>query len=294
MIRCVGLSPAVDLTYETSAPLRAGAITRPTAVHRRAGGKAANVARVVAALGGESVLAGIVAGQPGRWLGELARAEGLRTDLVESEHGETRLCTTVLGDPAPTELYEPSGPVDTAAWAELVAHEAAADATWTVVSGSAPPGIGHHDLAVLLAAAARQRPVALDAHGPAVATALASGVPVDLLKVNRHEAAGLLRRPDDTAPEDLATGLASYAGSPVVVVTCGPDGAVAVDRDGVRRVAAGPHGRHPTGSGDAFLGALVLDLAAGHDLDTALVAAAAAGSANAQAPTAGDVSALSL
>ena len=124
MIRCVGLSPAVDVTYETASPVRVGEINRPTVVHRRAGGKAANVARVVAALGGRSTLAGIVAGPTGAWFERAARAEGLVLDLVASELGETRLCVTVLGDPAPTELYEPAPKVGAAAWGELVAREA--------------------------------------------------------------------------------------------------------------------------------------------------------------------------
>lgn len=293
MIRCVGLSPAVDVTYETDSPVRVGAINRPTVVHRRAGGKAANVARVVAALGGSSTLAGIVAGPAGAWFERAARAEGLALDLVTSEIGETRMCVTVLGDLAPTELYEPAPEVGAAAWGELVAREAAAEASWTVVSGSAPPGVGPHDLALLVAAAARKRPVVLDAHGASVAAALAGGLPLALLKVNQAEAAALLGAPPGTEPGRLCADLSSYAGCPLVVVTCGAEGAVVSEGGTLQQLAAGPTGPHPTGSGDAFLGALVLGLDRGIGLDAALRDAAAAGSANAKAPTAGDVSALS-
>ncbi|MFC7496268.1 MULTISPECIES: 1-phosphofructokinase family hexose kinase [unclassified Nocardioides] len=295
-IRCVALSPAVDITYEALAdgPLRLGGVNRPTTVHRRAGGKAANVARVVTALGGRSVLAAVVAGPTGRWYAEAAKAEGLDLDLVEADRGETRLCVTVLGEPAPTELYEPSAAPGHEAWAELVGREAAAEAAWTVVSGSAPPGIGAGDLALLVGAAARHRPVALDAHGSVVAEALAQALPLRVLKVNRDEAAGLLGRPRDTDAERLCAGLASYADCPVVVVTCGADGAVAVDESRTPvRVEAGPLGPHPTGSGDAFLAALVLALSQEEPLGVALERAGAAGTANAHAPTAGDVSRIS-
>jgi fructose-1-phosphate kinase PfkB-like protein len=296
VIRCVALSPALDITYESVAGgLRAGAINRPQVVHRRAGGKAANVARVVTALGGAATLAGIVAGPSGAWFDQVARNEGLDLDLVDDLDGiDTRLCITVLGDPTPTELYEPSGPVRSEAWWELVAREGAADADWTVVSGSLPPGVTAAGLASLVEAAAVRRPVALDAHGPEVGTALAAGLPVHLLKVNRSEAAALVGLDESTDPEQLCRALAQRSGSPLVVVTCGLDGAVATDETrAVRRVQAGSPGPHPTGSGDAFLAALVLATSRGDDLETALRAAVAAGAANAHAPTAGDVSRLS-
>lgn len=295
MIRCVGLSLALDLTYETTAGFRAATVNRPTTVHRLAGGKAANVARVVSALGFPSTLAGVVSGPSGAWFEQLATDEDLATDLVTDPDGSgTRLCVTVLGDP-PTELYEPAPALGSAAWEELVSREAEAQADWTVVSGSAPPGLTVEWLAELVGTAAHSRPVALDAHGPVVADALLAGLPISLLKVNRSEAAALLGVPGTTVPEDLCHRLAEVADCELVVVTCGTDGSVALDPTGQTwQVSAGGAGPHPTGSGDAFLAALVLGLQRGDAVEDSLRRAAAAGAANAQAPTAGQVTTAAL
>lgn len=63
-IVCLGLNPALDITYRVDR-LALGEAQRVSEVSERAGGKAANVARVAARLGGRSHLVAAVGGPAG-------------------------------------------------------------------------------------------------------------------------------------------------------------------------------------------------------------------------------------
>jgi 1-phosphofructokinase/tagatose 6-phosphate kinase len=71
----------------------------------------------------------------------------------------------------------------------------------------------------------------------------------------------------------------------LVVVTDGAAGAWATDGDQVLRARLTGHtGGFPVGSGDSFLGGLLVALDRGDDLPAAMALATAAGTANAQVP----------
>jgi fructose-1-phosphate kinase PfkB-like protein len=124
--------------------------------------------------------------------------------------------------------------------------------------------------------------VALDSHGPALRKALASATIPALLKVNRAEAAELLELPADTPLLELARGLRAHSNG-IVVVTDGIGGAIGIDADGSALHTSIPDaaGAFPVGSGDSFLGALVVALDANRSFEFALRQATAAANANA-------------
>jgi ribokinase len=96
---------------------------------------------------------------------------------------------------------------------------------------------------------------------------------VDVLVVNEHEARQLSGHAD---PVTAAAHLLEVVGA--VVVTLGADGALLAEPAGVRRVAGVPATVvDTTGAGDTFTGVLAATLAAGADLDTAVVRAVVAG-----------------
>jgi ribokinase len=104
---------------------------------------------------------------------------------------------------------------------------------------------------------------------------------VDVLLVNRHEAA-VLADADDVATEQaevIVAHLAASLGVAAIVVTLGADGAVAWDAGQVARL---PTRAVPVvdtlGAGDALAGVLASGLARGQALFAALPAAIAAGS----------------
>ena len=92
---------------------------------------------------------------------------------------------------------------------------------------------------------------------------------LDPLVVNEHEAAVLLGHPPEGSGEEVARQLCDL-GPRTVVVTLGAAGAAFAD-GGVSGVIRAPSVRvvDTTGAGDAFLGALSLALARGHDLEAA-------------------------
>lgn len=103
---------------------------------------------------------------------------------------------------------------------------------------------------------------------------------VDVLTPNRTEAAILLGRDPDAPAEAGELAAALHArGVGAVVITLGADGALLLDHQGARAVpAVAPVAVvDTTGAGDAFTGALAVELAAGRSLDDAVAFAVRVG-----------------
>ncbi len=121
----------------------------------------------------------------------------------------------------------------------------------------------------------------------------------DVLLANAGEAAALAGQRVDgvVAARDAATVIRRRYGCAAVVVTLGPDGLVAVERDDSHAVPGWPVGVVATlGAGDALAGILAAELARGESLGSALRLANAAGAlavtragAHDAAPTADEV-----
>jgi fructose-1-phosphate kinase PfkB-like protein len=272
VITCVTASPALDVTYEVD-DLVLGATHRPTAVHRHPGGKAVNVARVVAALGSSVRLVALLPpAEHAFFVADLAR-DGVAVVPVESAH-PLRTCVSIASASSGlmTEVYEHPPAVTAAEAAALV--EAVGPGP-IALSGS----VGLPSFVTDLLAG---RESAVDTHGAALAEAVAARA--GLLKVNRLEASALL---GDLPVPELTVSLQSRTDGRVVV-TDGVRGAVAADGTSVLHVApVGVPGSFPQGSGDAFLGGLLSALASGEAWDVALRLAAGCAAANAQVPGAG-------
>ncbi|MCO7275014.1 1-phosphofructokinase family hexose kinase [Cellulosimicrobium cellulans] len=284
MISALALSPSLDVTYVVDA---LEGIQRPREVRRVGGGKALNAVRAAASLGARTTAVAVLAGGSGEDVAAGARADGVDLRVVPGEH-PTRTCVSVLAAEtgALTEIYERAVPVgpDTLDRAVGLALDLATHhGGWWLLSGGLPgtiaPSVVGAVVGRLRAAGAR---VAVDSHGPALAGAVGEGP--DLVKVNRVEAAELLGVPEDTPGPALVTGIRDRSGG-LVVVTDGAEGAWASDGTSVLRVRLGGHvGRFPVGSGDSFLGGMLVALDTGASLAAAVALGAAAGTANAQVP----------
>ncbi len=281
MIVCVAPSPSIDRLFEVER-LRAGEIHRPTRFVRVAGGKGLNAARAAAALGAEVRAVALLGGRTGAWIADELDRIGI--PLAASPcAGETRSCLSVADRESGslTEFYEQSAAVSRQEWKAFTAaaDEAAAEADWTTVSGSLPPGAPVEGYERFATAGGN---VAVDT------TALGAAQPA-FLKVNASEAAALTGLPVGSAGEALeaAQMLRRRIGGDghAAAVTSGRDGAVLLAPDGSAwrgsLTAAGPY---PVGSGDAFLAGLVTALAGGEDWPDALAAALGAAAANAELP----------
>lgn len=288
MILVLALSPSLDVTYELPA-LSRNTVNRIRTVTRVPGGKALNAARVAAALGADVQVVVPLGGSSGSWISGALFTEGISPTVVPVD-AETRTCVAVVEDDgavSSTDLYEASTPLDGDAWRALATAVADTVASrkpaWLLVSGSLPPGVPPSAVAELLgeARAAGVRTV-VDSSGEG----LRALVPVaDLVKVNRAEAAELLDR--DGTPQEAARALADRWACDAVVTDGVRPGAAVIGGNVLPVRAPSRAGRFPAGSGDAFLGALVVALLAGGDATAALDAAASAAEANARVPGAG-------
>jgi 1-phosphofructokinase len=293
VIVCLAANPSIDRLFEVER-LVAGGIHRPLGFVQVAGGKGLNAARAAHRLGGDVRVAAILRGHAGRWLEEALQAEGIGGAFVWT-HGENRSSLSVADRSAGdlTEFYEHGPVAPEVAWVELV--EAASGlfrpGDWLTISGSMPRGLrdgGYHDL--LAEARAADMRVALDAEGEPLRLALDAGP--EIVKVNAAEASGLFGRSADGRDDATAAcaelrelaGGGGHAG----IVTRGADGVTVVAPDGTNYEGAlYERGRYPVGSGDAFLGGLVVGLERGDRWPDALRLALGAAAANAELPGAG-------
>lgn len=280
--------------YLTVQTLGVGRINRPLAVHEQAGGKALHAARAISSCGGEVHAITVAAGGSGATVRQLAEAQSWVTTWIDGGALPTRQCTCVIDESAGTmtEIYEEVQPVGDSTWPDLIEavrtslHAAAA----LVLSGRLPEGTPADGYAALTRMAASVGvPVYVDAAGSTLVGALR--YPPTVVKVNTVEAAELagMSINNHASAHDAATAITKM-GVEVAIVTLGRAGVVAVCPSGAISLV-GPEvpAAFPVGSGDSFLGGLVMARNSGNDWPAALSYATAVSIANATCVEAADI-----
>ncbi|MEU0135134.1 1-phosphofructokinase family hexose kinase [Streptomyces sp. NPDC006296] len=288
MILTVTLNTALDLTYTVPA-LVPHTSHRVRDVTERPGGKGVNVARVLAALGHDTVVTGFAGGPTGTVLRELLGALPHRpADALVTVAGNTRRTLAVVdrssGDT--TQLNEPGPHIDAGEWASLLGTfgDLLPRAAAVALCGSLPPGVHVGAYAELVRRArAAGVPVLLDTGGEPLRRGIAARP--DLVKPNAEE----LARLTGTREPLRATRDARRRGAHGVVTSLGPDGLLAVTPDGDWR-AAPPSAvpGNPTGAGDSAVAGLLSALAEGLGWQDRLTRAVALSTATVLAPAAGE------
>ncbi|WP_406013837.1 1-phosphofructokinase family hexose kinase [Streptomyces sp. NBC_00984] len=302
MILTVTLNTALDLTYGVP-ELVPHASHRVSDMSERPGGKGLNVARVLSALGHETVVTGFAGGSTGAVLRELLAGLPPRetgtdfpapiaaapiTDALVTVAGNTRRTIAVVdratGDT--TQLNEP-GPLVTAdEWTALLGRyeELLTGADAVALCGSLPPGIHVGAYAELVRSArAAGVPVLLDTSGEPLRRGIAARP--DLIKPNADE----LTQLTGSREPMRATRDARRRGAHGVIASLGPDGMLAVTPDGSWRAA--PPAKvlgNPTGAGDSAVAGLLSGLVEGLSWPDRLRRAVALSTATVLSPTAGD------
>ncbi|MBW5252316.1 1-phosphofructokinase family hexose kinase [Streptomyces sp. P01-B04] len=291
MILTVTLNTALDLTYDVPA-LVPHSSHRVTALSERPGGKGVNVARVLTALGHDSVVTGFAGGATGAvlrtMLAALPTGPAAVTDALVPVAGDTRRTLAVVdratGDT--TQFNEPGPHVTADEWTAFLASYGelltAADAV--ALCGSLPPGIhvGAYAELVRLARTAGV-PVLLDTSGEPLRRGIAARP--DLIKPNADELAQL------TGSRDPLRGArdARRRGAHGVIASLGPAGMLAVSPDGTWQAAPpAPVRGNPTGAGDSAVAGLLSGLVEGLDWPDRLRRAVALSTATVLSPTAGE------
>ncbi|MFE4589455.1 1-phosphofructokinase family hexose kinase [Streptomyces laurentii] len=292
MILTVTLNTALDLTYRVPA-LVPHASHRVSQVIERPGGKGLNVARVLGALGHETVVTGFAGGPTGAMLRDLlatgtAGLPGTVHDALVPTAGATRRTVAVVdaanGDT--TQLNEPGPDITPAEWAAFTTRFTGLldGARAVALCGSLPPGIhvGAYAELVRLARAAGL-PVLLDTSGEPLRRGIAARP--DVIKPNTEE----LARLTGTREPHRATLDARRRGAHAVVTSLGPEGLLAATPDGLWQAAPpAPVRGNPTGAGDSAVAALLAGLVDGTDWPTRLTHATALSAATVLSPVAGE------
>lgn len=283
MILTITLNPAIDKTA-TVERFTPGAIHRPRTLLALPGGKGITVARTIKTLGHAVVASGFLAGHAGRFVVEGLAQEGIPTDFLWVP-GETRTCLSILDQSAGsiTELYE-AGPRVTLVDLERLQNRLQRylpQTRWVTLNGSLPPGLPAGACAHLVDWVHRGGArVLLDTPGPALAEALPFRP--DAIHLNRQEARDLLGFPLTGVEGTMeAIGILAKKGIPYVVITLGGEGAMAWgDHRSWRIQVPSMPTVSPVGSGDAFVGGLVVGLDNDQSWPAALQQGAAASLAN--------------
>ncbi|MGW2258030.1 1-phosphofructokinase family hexose kinase [Streptomyces sp. NPDC001780] len=306
MILTVTLNAALDITYRTPALVPHGS-HHVTEVSERPGGKGLNVARVLAALGHETVVTGFAGGRTGDVVRELldggtgtggGTGDGTGTgpgadfkppvDALVPIAGSTRRTIAVVdaasGDT--TQLNEPGPTISAAEWAAFLTSydRLLGDAEAVALCGSLPPGIhvGAYGELIRRARAAGVT-VLLDTSGEPLRRGI--GARPDLVKPNADELAQLTgaREPLRAARD------ARRRGAHAVVASLGPDGVLAATPEGTWQASPpAPARGNPTGAGDSAVAGLLSALVEGLPWPDRLTRAVALSAATVLAPTAGE------
>jgi 1-phosphofructokinase family hexose kinase len=292
MIVTVTLNPCVDHTL-TIEDLKPNDTNRVRQVQIDAGGKGIKASRVITGLGGETVATGFLGGNTGAFVRHVLDRESVKHDFTAIT-GATRVNFEIedySGHP-PTCFNEPGPSITVKETHRLVAkvRHHLKQASWFLAAGSKPPGLDPEFFSVL-GTLARQRsiPFAVDADGDELRRALMAGPA--LIKPNVYEASRLLGRSLETTSEILDAALEireqvlSYhpAIPPIVIISCGGDGAVLADEDGLwLGTPASIEVVCTVGSGDSMMAAMLTALDQGLSKRDAFRLGLAAGAATAQ------------
>lgn len=290
MIVTVTLNPAIDQTIEVDRFVE-GDTNRVTSMRLELGGKGINVARGLKELGYEPLAMGFAPGDMGRVIEDQLRDMGIGVDFTYIA-GETRTNVTIIDreHQRHTTLSAKGPNVTGDDLRHLYANidRRLRRDTWLVIAGSLPPPCTGEVYRILIEHAEKNGALsALDADGPIVRDVLDRGGRPTLIKVNADELGRIYGDPVTTEDEVFeAAETVRALGIPVVIVTRGAQGAIALTMEADYRV------RIPDidvvsarGAGDAFLAGLLLGLRRGESWEPALVRAGAAGAACCLTPT---------
>lgn len=299
MILTVTLNTALDIGYRVPRLERHGT-HRVREVRVRPGGKGLNVARVLTALGHDTVATGFAGGRTGEEVRtllaghgeEAAPGAGSLTDALVAIEGETRRTVAVIDEATgdTTQLNEPGPHVSPEEWTaflavfrKLLAGEHGRCQA-IALCGSLPPGVPVGAYGTLVREAKNAGvPVLLDTDGEPLRRGLAARP--DVVKPNVAELAGIT----GTNEPLRAAREARRRGARAVAASLGPDGMLALTSDGMWRAA--PPRRlagNPTGAGDSAVAGLLSGLVEELPWPERLVRAVALSAATVTAPVAGE------
>ncbi|CNJ28758.1 6-phosphofructokinase II [Yersinia aldovae] len=277
------LSPSLDSATTTPKIYPEGKL-RCTAPIFEPGGGGINVARAVVYLGGQANAIFPIGGPTGEYLKELLDREGIHTETLKTQDWTRQNMHVHVNNSGEQYRFVMPGARLSDDEFDLLVLQVCniPSGSILVISGSLPPGTAIEKLTHLVRQAqAMGLQCIIDSSGDALKASLDLGG-LALVKPNQNELSTLIGRalehPDDV--RSAAMELVKRGAAERVVVSLGPQGALAVDRDNCVQIVPPPVKKMSTvGAGDSMVGAMTLKLANGADLLDIVRFGVAAGSA---------------
>lgn len=277
------LSPSLDSATVTPQIYPEGKL-RCSAPVFEPGGGGINVARAITYLGGNATAIFPAGGATGEHLVSLLTEEKVPVETINAEDWTRQnLHVHVESSGEQYRFVMPGARLSEKEFHQLEEKVLAIESgAILVISGSLPPGVDTAKLTQLIRhAQGNGLRCIVDSSGDALLAALEPGN-LELVKPNQKELSALVNRelsqPDDvrTAAQELVQSGKAHR----VVVSLGPQGALAVDKTGFVQVVPPPMKSQSTvGAGDSMVGAMTLKLAQGASLLEMTRYGVAAGSA---------------
>jgi 6-phosphofructokinase 2 len=255
------------------------------------GGGGINVSRAIKHIGGQSTAMVALGGATGTRIAEMLKSDGLSLVRLTAP-GETRQSLAVTDRSTGGQYrFVLPGPewhkAHVADMTQAIAEGARAGG-WVVVSGSNPPGVpaGFEQMLTVRLKNSGAK-LLVDTSGEALQVLAGSSTPVDVLRMDSHEAEDLAGRPLPTREDSagFAAGLVKDGAARSVIVARGADGSVIAGPDGAwHAVAAKVKVVSAIGAGDSFVAGFVLAMARNWPVEEALALGTAAASAAVMTP----------
>ena len=266
----------VDLTFRLPHLPAPGETVLTSTVTAAVGGKGANQAIAAARDGASARFIGCVGTDSyGSTAREALASLGIDVSGLQVVPGSTGLAAVWIDGEGRNQIAVASG-ANRALRAEALLEREITPETWLVLQMETPVS----EVEAAIAHAKRQSAKVILNLAPALPLPAATLRQVDVLVLNEHEASVLSAslRLTQGRPTDQVIAFAREI-TTTVIITLGPEGAIAADGDKVWRVEALPvKAIDTTGAGDCFVGVLAAALMRRVSLPVAVRRAAAAGS----------------
>ncbi|RKF51838.1 tagatose-6-phosphate kinase [Bacillus wiedmannii] len=284
MILSVTMNPSVDISYPIH-ELKLDVVNRVEKVHKTAGGKGLNVARVIAQMDEVVLATGVLGGTIGEYIIQELNTVNIPNDFLKIKK-ESRNCIAILHEGMQTEILE-SGPT--------LSKEEGNDflekfeyllttASLVTISGSLPKGLPTNFYYQMLEICHKNGiPVIMDSSGESLTQAMVHKEKPFAIKPNIAELSQLLGINMEAGIIDLEQALSHelFTGIEWIIVSMGSEGAFVRQGEDYYRVTIPKIGVvNPVGSGDATVAGLAVALHQHQTVETVLKTAMTTGMLN--------------